>query len=316
MEVTTEEGPEVASAEARPMAVLFVDICGSTQLYSDLGNDRARCLVADCISRLQTITLEKGGRVVQIMGDGMLCTFSTADDAFRATTAMRDIQRDRELAIHAGFHFGTVIGTGDTIYGDTVNVAARVAHLAEAGEIIITEETVNNLSASLREQTRLLGKVSVKGKPDPIPAYAVIADETDITAYHPRTDRTLVQASGLRLTYKAHQVDLDARLLEFVIGRSPSCDLVVDDAYASRRHASIECRRGKFFVLDHSTNGTYVGKSDGEVTLLRREALQLEGAGFLSLGSDPKRGDMHLVHFTTLKAHDVECAIGNAKLSR
>ncbi len=292
----------MVSGQARPMAVLFVDICGSTRLYSDIGNDRARQLVVDCISRLRTVTLEQGGRVVQVMGDGMLCTFPTADAAFSATTSMRDSQRHLELAIHAGFHYGIVAAAGETIYGDAVNVAARVANLAKAGEIIITSETVSNLSPSLREQTRLLGRVSVKGKPDPILAYAVVANETDITAYQPRTDHTLVQAAELRLTYKDRHVNLDTRLLEFVIGRNPSCDLVVDDAFASRRHASIECRRGKFFVLDHSTNGTYVGKLDGEVTLLRREALQLEGAGFLSLGSDPKGDDTHLVHFSLIKA--------------
>lgn len=283
------------------MAVLFVDICGSTRLYSDVGNDQARSLVTDCISRLRSITLEQGGHVVQIMGDGILCTFPTADAAFYATTMMRDMQRNRQLAIHAGFHFGAVIATGEAIYGDAVNVAARVAQLAKADEIIITEETVRNLSASLREQTRLLGGVSVKGKQDPLLAYAVVTNETDITAYRPRADYTLVQAAELRLTYKAHRIGLDTRVLEFVIGRHPSCDLVVDDAYASRRHASVECRRGKFFVLDHSTNGTYVGKPDAPTVLLRREALQLEGTGFLSLGSDPERDAGHLVHFSTVR---------------
>jgi adenylate cyclase len=294
------EEPEVVSVPAQPMAVLFVDICGSTRLYSDVGNDRARHLVADCISRLRSVTLEQGGRVVQVMGDGMLCTFPTADAAFWATTAMRDIQKDLELGIHAGFHFGAVIAAGETIYGDAVNVAARVANLAKAGEIIITNDTVNSLSPSLREQTRLLGRVSVKGKPDPILAYAVVTDESDITAYHPRTDQTLVQTAALRLTYQERHVNLDARLLEFVLGRSPSCDLVVEDTYASRRHASIDCRRGKFFVLDHSTNGTYIGRADGEITLLRRETLQLEGTGFLSLGSNPKRDANHLIHFSSL----------------
>jgi adenylate cyclase len=300
-----EEEPEVLSVQARPMAVLFVDICGSTRLYSDLGNDRARRIVADCIGRLSSVTLEQGGRVVQIMGDGLLCTFPTADSAFCATTAMRDIQKDREPAIHAGFHFGSVLAAGETIYGDAVNIAARVANLAKAGEIIITKETVTHLSSSLRDQTRLLGRVSVKGKPEPILAYAVVANETDITAYQPRTDQTLVQSAELSLTYKEHQVSLDAWLVEFVIGRNPSCDLVVDDTYASRRHASIECRRGKFFVLDHSTNGTYVGRLDGETTVLRREALQLEGAGFLSLGSDPNRDASHIIHFASLKAASV-----------
>jgi hypothetical protein len=282
------------------MAVLFVDICGSTRLYSDLGNERARLLVADCIARLEAVTLEQGGRVVQIMGDGMLCTFPTADAAFCATTTMRDMQKHLELAVHAGFHFGPVIAVGDNIYGDAVNVAARVANLAREGEIIITEETVSHLSPPLREQTRLLGRVSVKGKPDPILAYVVVANETDITAYQPRSDHTLVHSAELRLVYREHQISLDTRLLEFVIGRHPSCDLVVNGAYASRRHASIECRRGKFFVLDHSTNGTYVGRADGEVTLLRRETLQLEGIGFLSLGSEPKRDHSHFIHFSTL----------------
>lgn len=282
------------------MAVLFVDICGSTQLYADVGNERARLLVADCIGRLKSLTLDHGGHVVQIMGDGMLCTFPTADAAFGAATAMRDLQKYLELAIHAGFHFGPVIASGETIYGDAVNVAARVANLAKAGEIIITKETASQLSPALREQTRLIGRVSVKGKPDPILAYAVITDETDITAYHPRTGHTLVQATELRLMYNERQVSLDTRLLEFVLGRNANCDLVVNGAYASRRHASIECRRGKFFVLDHSTNGTYVSRADGDITLLRREALQLEGIGSISLGSDPRRDRSHLVQFSTL----------------
>lgn len=287
--------------QAQSLAVLFVDICGSTRLYSEMGNERARSLVTDCIGRLQSIARQQGGQVVQTMGDGLLCTFPSADAAFRATTAMRDIQRDRELAIHSGFHFGPVISERETIYGDAVNVASRMADLAQTGEILITEETVAGLSPQLREQTRLLGRVSVKGKQDPIQAYVVVANETDITAYRPRADQTLLQGASLRLAYRNHSVDLDTRLLEFVIGRNPTCDLVVDDAYASRRHATIECRRGKFFVLDHSTNGTYVMRSDGELTLLRRETLQLDGAGSLSLGSDPRRDRSNLVSFSSIR---------------
>jgi predicted component of type VI protein secretion system len=67
----------------------------------------------------------------------------------------------------------------------------------------------------------------------------------------------------------------------------------------SRRHASIECVSGKFFLQDHSTNGTYVTEAGAaESMLVQREIYQLKGAGAISLGIEPTVNPEHLIVFT------------------
>jgi predicted component of type VI protein secretion system len=71
--------------------------------------------------------------------------------------------------------------------------------------------------------------------------------------------------------------------------------MVVNDTMASREHARIECRRGKFFVADQSTNGTYVETENG-VAYLRREEMQMSGEGRIALGRTPAEAT-EVVHF-------------------
>ena len=68
------------------------------------------------------------------------------------------------------------------------------------------------------------------------------------------------------------------------IGRSEDCDFIVDTALASRVHAIVELRRGKFFITDQGTNGTYVSTNSGQEIYLRREEFILHGKGKISLG--------------------------------
>lgn len=68
------------------------------------------------------------------------------------------------------------------------------------------------------------------------------------------------------------------------LGRDVACDVPVGDRKASRTHATIECRRDKFVLVDHSSNGTYVRIADGSEVVLRREELMLRGHGRIALG--------------------------------
>jgi len=73
------------------------------------------------------------------------------------------------------------------------------------------------------------------------------------------------------------------------IGRDSNCELTVDAKYASRSHANLEFRRGKFVLLDHSTNGTYVKLKKQDDIFIRREQLPLTGEGYISLGEEYKK---------------------------
>ena len=72
-------------------AVLFADMSGSTKLYLVVGDDRAREIVAKTLERWSQLTVADGGQVIQLRGDGMLCTFPTVDAALGAAVAMRDM---------------------------------------------------------------------------------------------------------------------------------------------------------------------------------------------------------------------------------
>ena len=269
------------------LAVLFADIDGSTKLYETHGDETAHRLTAQVLIQLDTQAGIAGGRTVKTSGDGVMCVFATPDAAFRAATLMRDAHKLTPVSIHAGFHFGPVIEYDGDFYGDTVNLAARIADLAKAGEILVTEDTVVRLSPTLRAATRWLDKTSVKGKKDPVGVYMVIAEEENMTVIR---SPLLAAANGrlsLDLRYRDTTVTLEEPMAEFVLGRQDGCDLVIDSSYASRRHATIQAVRGKVFLKDHSTNGTYVRTAKGEVVFVKREMVQLSGSGAIFLGREP-----------------------------
>jgi pSer/pThr/pTyr-binding forkhead associated (FHA) protein len=80
-------------------------------------------------------------------------------------------------------------------------------------------------------------------------------------------------------------MDLDQDMNVVILGRGQKADMVVNDSMASREHARIECRRGKFILTDMSTNGTYVETTEGP-SYLRREDIVLTGQGKIALGRD------------------------------
>lgn len=283
------DGPsDKASKDSQNLAVLFADIDGSTKLYEIHGDETAHRLTAECLTLLDAQAGIAGGRVVKTSGDGVMCVFGSPDEAFRAATLMRDAQKRTEVSIHAGFHFGPVIEHAGDFYGDTVNVAARVTDLAKAGEILVTEDTVVRLSPALRAATRWLDKASVKGKSEPVGVYMIVAEDENVTVI--RSPLVTAELDVLRLDLRFHgeTFTLKEPIPEFVIGRQDSCDLVTDSTYASRRHATIQAVRGKVFLKDHSTNGTYVRSAEGEVVFVKREMVQLTGKGTIFLGREPE----------------------------
>ena len=118
------------------MAVLFADIAGSTRLYDTLGDIQAKFMVDECIALMRGIVAQYGGRVVKTIGDEVMCVLPDADSGCLAATDMQlkimalppvsNVKR----AIRAGFHAGPVIEENNDVFGDTVNLAARMAGLA------------------------------------------------------------------------------------------------------------------------------------------------------------------------------------------
>jgi hypothetical protein len=202
------------------------------------------------------------------------------------------------LAIRVGFHFGTAIEVAGDFFGDVVNTAARMVALAKGGQIITSSATMAALSPLLRQSTRDLDVQTVKGKQEEIRIYEVIWREGDdlTTLAAPHTGSS---ASDIRLSieYGTHCVELGAMRRQISLGRDAANDLIITDKMASRTHCKIEHRRGKFFLIDQSTNGTYVTMDRDAEIVLKREQLMLRGKGVICLGHSAASPDAEIVSY-------------------
>ena len=274
------------------MAIMFADISGSTSLYDLLGDSAARHRIGCCMETLSGVVEQHGGRVVKTNGDDLLCVF---DDGERATLAACGMQESLAesseatepvliaMAVRIGMHLGPVIIEDGDVYGDAVNIAARMVAQAKTGQIITTGQLVATLPAMLQGNTRHIDHTEVRGKKDGFDVYEVLWQQEGTTLMS--ADLVVRPAAGKQLLLQIGQraATLDRSIRHLVIGRSKGADIRVDEVMASRLHARLEYRRGNFFLIDQSTNGTYV-RQNGEERFVRREELLLTGAGAISLG--------------------------------
>lgn len=295
--------------KAATLSIVFADISGSTRLYETLGDAVARELVAQCLGLMSEHIEKFSGTVIKTIGDEIMCTFPSAAQAVEAAMGMQEgvtedlPHRNRNtpstLTIRVGLHHGPAILEGGDVFGDAVNTAARMAGLAKGGQIITTQETTNQLPPALRASTRHLDRISVKGKADEIDIFEVIWQAEDVTRMATGLLTGKIRDAKLRLNYNGVECELDQDMDHpLILGRGKKADMVIDDSMASREHARIECRRGKFILTDMSTNGTYVQTPEGP-SYLRREDLVLIGEGRIALGRELSEATEYVTYTCT-----------------
>jgi adenylate cyclase len=276
------------------MVVLFADVSGSTRLYETLGDERAFSAISQCLALLRRVTEIYHGRVVKMIGDEIMTVFPNVLAGVQAACAMQaevDVVAPLDnvrLAIRIGLHYGPVLahGANSDVFGDTVNVAARLTELANAGQIISSESTVAGLPPLLRASTRVLDAMPIKGKSADIKIVEVLWQESeDETLMVGHTHHPARQASAtLQLSHHGREMLLNGDRHKIVLGRDEQADFVVVDKRASRLHATIELRRDKFVFIDQSSNGSYITFSGENELQLRREEIVLRSSGIICLG--------------------------------
>ena len=120
-------------------AVLFADISGSTKLYVEVGDERAREIVARTLDLWSSLTVER--RRARDPTARRRHAVHVPDRRRRAVAVvrMRDLPYQPPLSMHAGIHAGAVLHEAEQLYGDVVNIAARMADIAKKFEIVLTE---------------------------------------------------------------------------------------------------------------------------------------------------------------------------------
>jgi class 3 adenylate cyclase len=288
------------------VAILFADVVGSTQLYDKFGDTKASETVAVCLDAMKDATMQFDGTVIKTIGDEVMSTFPSVDQAMRAAVMMQSrISSDSRkedtipVSIRIGCHYGPVVQEQNDIFGAAVHTANRMTSQAKAKQIVISGETVSQMSPELKKQTRQIDVATVRGRLDEVALYELLWNPEEATSMLPTIEWENRKASRLTLSFRDQTVELDDKRKSVTLGRADDNDLVIKGNLISRIHAKIEMRRGKFVLIDQSTNGTFIENVQGEERFVRRDTTELHGEGVIGLGRVEKAGASLAVHFKT-----------------
>ena len=288
------------------VAIVFADVVGSTQLYDKFGDTKASETVALCLDVMKDATQQFNGTVIKTIGDEVMSTFPTVDDAMSASAMMQSRisveskQDDRiPVSIRIGCHFGPVVQEQNDIFGAAVHTANRMTSQAKARQIVISGATVERMSPDLKRQTRQIDVATVRGKIDEVALYELLWNPEDATSMLPTIEweNQAKKVARLVLEFRDQIVAVNDQRKSVIIGRAEDNDLIIKGNLISRIHAKVEMRRGKFMLVDQSTNGTFVQYIKGEETFIRRDSVEIKGEGTIGLGRVESPGSSLAIHF-------------------
>src|SRR5713226_7476761 len=193
--------PPLAREQRRLAAIVAADVVSYSHLMGRDESGTVARLREHRKQRFEPVLARYGGRLVKLTGDGALVEFASAVDALGAAIefqqamaeANRDQPQDNVIVFRIGLHLGDLIVDGDDLYGDGVNVAARLEAEAPPGGIVISGDVHNAVAGRLKAVFVALGELSLKNIERPVRAFRVQMDGIPATAASPH-------ASDVRLT--------------------------------------------------------------------------------------------------------------------
>jgi class 3 adenylate cyclase/pimeloyl-ACP methyl ester carboxylesterase len=204
----------------RLAAILAADVAGYSRLMS---TDEAGTLATLQAHRSEVIApsiAEHRGRVVKLMGDGILAEFDSVVEAVACAVEVQRAMAERNhdgpdnhrMLFRIGVHLGDVIAEGEDLYGDGVNIAARLESLAEAGGISISRQAYDQVEGKLPLNWRALGPQKLKNIPKPVEVYAVDLDDAAAAG---------LDAENMELKVNYCRAPGGVRLAYAIAGRGP-----------------------------------------------------------------------------------------------
>lgn len=279
-----------------------MDVVGSVDLFAATSDVEATNEIQSTIAKWSAAVTESNGRVVKHLGDGLLCLFDDVQDACSCLSKIKQIPTDTRLSPHAGLHAGEVVMHDNDVFGQAINLAARLASYAAPGEIVASQQAVDAMPEDARSQTRFLTNVTPKGFTRHVPVYQFVCNDPNLTQITATQPPEMAANKCLHLSYKERAIELSSSLAKFTIGRELSNDLCIDGELISRQHVTIRFESGNFMISDHSTNGTWLSRTSGQLRALMRETRTLRDNGFFTLGNHPERGMEYAIIYKIVSA--------------
>jgi hypothetical protein len=244
------------------------------------------------------------------MGDEIMATFPSADDAMSAASQMQKRitssatlgSEGSHVSIRIGCHYGPVVAEDRDIFGAAVHTANRMTSQAKAGQILTTAVTVEQLTGEWRAMARQIDVTTVKGYANEIALFEVLWQPEDATSMLPSINWSAPEASAsgrLRLRFRGQELVLgETSKTAASMGRADENDVVIKGNLISRVHARIDLRKNRFVLVDESTNGTFIHRDDGEEVYVRRDSAELTGSGIIGMGRVAARGTPLAIEYT------------------
>lgn len=272
--------------------VLFAEMLGNQKLADKLGQNEAQRALDRARNRIMRSVDSYQGRALLEHAHRLIAVFKRADDAMQAAADMHEKVRRLPpvsgitLGLKIGLHCGELrTGAGEPA-GTAVELAGRLAEVAQPGQSLLTGELALHLTEGMRGLAAAVIGRSLRHEGAEIPLFELSGQDGPEEAEQAAGPLSEPPESKLRLVLRhrgiAHIVT-EARPI-LLMGREEGNDIVVLDRRASRHHARIEWRRGDFFVIDQSTNGTYVLPDDDAEIMLRRQEFPLPERGRIGFG--------------------------------
>jgi adenylate cyclase len=289
--------------------VVFADLVGSTGIFERLGDETAGRFVTQLTGALSKTFEQHSGRVVKLLGDGLLVVFPAESDALTACIAIQKGLQEKPVRaggsgspvqMQMGIEAGDVVEIDGDCYGDAVNSAARLADLAGAEQILTTQRVREALDPLQQAQLRSLGPMYLRGKSEVTEVFRVewqAGRDADATVMG-----SLLKAgkeNALELSALGQTLRLDARGEKLTLGRATAASLSLNDSRVSRVHATVDWRSGHFVLSDTSSFGTWVYMGNqSEPMVLRRTDCYLVGQGQIVLGCEREAESAPAVAFS------------------
>jgi class 3 adenylate cyclase/tetratricopeptide (TPR) repeat protein len=187
-------------ASMRDIAVLFTDVVGSTTFFKTHGDIRGREMLRTHHHMAMSIVEEYGGSLIKEVGDSVLVYFPDPVEALKAAMKMqqrfllhnRESSPEDEIHVRIGLHHGKVIVEEKDIYGDVVNVAAKLTNLAGGDQIFVSHEVYESTRENPLVRFERIDFWNMKNVPDGLSIYKVIWEVAEVPAPSRRVIMVLV----------------------------------------------------------------------------------------------------------------------------
>ena len=174
----------------RLAAILAADVVGYSRLMQADEAGTLATLKSRRTEIFQPRVSKHHGRIVKLMGDGALVEFASAVDAVECAVQLQqgmdsanaDLSEDRRIRLRIGVNLGDVMVEGSDLYGDGVNIAARLESLADPGGVFVSRTVVNHVRGKVKLEFEDLGDKQLKNIAEPVRAYRIVLGRTVVPA--------------------------------------------------------------------------------------------------------------------------------------